>query len=328
MKLLNYTFSSVWADEIINYITLKEKCGFNLPRLINHFKKLDNFCIENNINSKIFTEDHCEKIKIKPDNVKHFTFYLYIFSVKLFFMNMKVKGYSVVPPKNVARNFEQHRPYIYSEDEIKRYFHAVDTYEYGKAGKMALIFPILFRLLYSCATRISEILFLKKEDVDLCSGVIKLRNTKNKHERYIVMPKDLNRLMNIFADKTFWMVEDSSYIFTFDTSKKPINARTVYRYHQEFLSIAKIKYEGSYKGPRIHDFRHTSLVLSCKKLIDLGINMHKVLPLLATWAGHETPKSTEYYLRLTVEMFPYINDKLDDMLKEILKNCEVPNEIY
>ena len=40
MKLLNYTFSSVWADEIINYITLKEKCGFNLPRLINHFKKL------------------------------------------------------------------------------------------------------------------------------------------------------------------------------------------------------------------------------------------------------------------------------------------------
>lgn len=50
----------------------------------------------------------------------------------------------VRPPKS---NFV---PHIYTDDEIDRYFKAVDAYDFPGNPKSKIQLPVLFRLLYSC----------------------------------------------------------------------------------------------------------------------------------------------------------------------------------
>ena len=319
-------FNSCWAEDINEYLETKEKSGYTTKDLIYVFKKFDNFCIENNINTKIFTKEHAAKIRINNDNIKHVTFYKYINSVKNFLIAMAIKGYNVIPPRDISRSRDQLIPYIYTKDEIIKYFRAVDTYDYGKSGVMAISLPVIFRILYCCGTRITETLNIKKQDVDLSSGVIKLTKTKNCQERYVIVPEQLRILLMRYAEKTYWKLEDSSPIFKLGPCGNLYYS--IYRYHREFLNIAKIPYKGEYRGPRIHDFRHTSIVLSCKKMIDLGYDMHVALPILSTWAGHTNIKSTEYYLRLTSEIFPYLKEKLSDTWETIFKDMEISDEIY
>ena len=66
----------------------------------------------------------------------------------------------VRPPKN---NFV---PHIYTDDEIDRYFQAVDAYDF-RQSKNKIQLPVLFRLLYSCGLRVTETLMIRIKDVDL-----------------------------------------------------------------------------------------------------------------------------------------------------------------
>ena len=52
-------------------------------------------------------------------------------------------------------------------------------------------------------------------------------------------------------------------------------------------------------------------------MIDSGLDMNVALPLLSTYLGHRTLSSTEHYLRLTLNMYPYLEKKFSVTLKEI-----------
>lgn len=105
------------------------------------------------------------------------------------------------------------QPHIYTDDEILRYFHAVDTYTSERSRMDAVQFPVLFRLLYCCGTRINETLGIKKKDVDLENGIIRLMETKNDCERYIVLDPEIKSLFEQFSDKCFYLFSDDDYIF-------------------------------------------------------------------------------------------------------------------
>ena len=50
----------------------------------------------------------------------------------------------------------------------------------------------------------TETIKIQKKDVDLDAGIIKLSETKNSKQRYVVMSDSLIELMRAFADKTFY----------------------------------------------------------------------------------------------------------------------------
>lgn len=64
-------------------------------------------------------------------------------------------------------------------------------------------------------------------------------------------------------------------------------------------------------NPRIHDFRHTFAVNCLKKFVNEGKDLTAYLPILKTYMGHSKFKSTEYYLKLTNDMFPDILEKVN-----------------
>ena len=320
----DYGFKSSWADLLAEYIDSKKKSGFKGTSIINNLRYFDSFCYSHFSEVGYFPKEVSDEFRIRPEGIKQHTHYKRVNSAKLFLQWLNLKGYNVYPPRDVSRNFEQFRPHIYTLDEINRYFKAVDTYPYGKARKMAITMPVLFRILYCCGTRIGEVLGIRKQDVDLESGVIKLIATKNGRERYTVVPDELRLLLVKYAKMMFWSIEDVSPIFPGLKNSTSISNGTIQSYHEEFLHMAGIPFFGGGRGPRIHDFRHTAIVLCCKQLVDSGMDMYSTMPYLATWAGHTTQEATEYYLRLTVEVFPYLQEKLKVTWEKVFDQLEVP----
>lgn len=326
----NMDFNSVFSAEIASYLNEREKSGYkNGSSTLTYLRRFDRFCDGKGLSEVKFPRELAEEIRVKPENYSIGSQYKYLLVVKKFLDRLVLKGYSVCSPRLINYKCQRFSPHIYSQDEICRYFNAVDTYEYGLNYRAALLYPLLMRIIYCCATRIGETLCIRKCDVDLGNGIIRLAFTKNGKERYIALPDELGSMMRNYAGKTFWTLkDDNSFIFPSRMcNTRPLNTATVEVYHRAFLHKAGIPYLGAKKGPRIHDFKHTACVMSCKRLIDSGMDMYTAMPYLSAWAGHSCTQATEYYLHLTSMVFPYLQDKLRNTWENAFAYLEKFDEI-
>lgn len=321
MASSNYRFRSVFADEINSYLNDRINAGFNKSTYMYYLKKFDTYCFNLGLNRPVFTrEDAAGWLKRGPEEA-HTTHYSRINAIKHFLGYLLIKGYDVYVTRDIRFKGTDFKPYIYSEDEVKRYFWQVDNWYSNQNRKDAIQYPVLFRTLYCCGTRIGETLHIRKKDVDLEKGILFLNETKNGKQRMVVMGDDLRLLYNQFADKCFYLLGDDDFIFTSSINSR-LDAKTVYEHHRILLQRAGIPYLGSGRGPRIHDWRHHMAVCSFKQLSDSGLDMYTVLPILSAYLGHKTIFATEKYVRMTMEIFPSIEEKFKDKAERLFGGIE------
>jgi integrase len=309
-------FGSIFKSEINAYLDAKVAVGYQERSFTIRLRVFDNFCKQNGLNAPVFTKELADEWYKKRKDEATTTHYSRINEVKHFLSYLQKRGYDVYVTRDISFKKTQFQPHIYTTDETARYFRAVDAFESGKNKKCALQYPILFRLLYCCGSRIDETLRIRKKDVDLEEGIIRLIVTKNNRERFIVLEDSLTLLMRRYADKCFYLLGDEDYIFTSSNGGR-CQYDTIYDHHRLFLKSADIPYIGNSEGPRIHDWRHTFAVNSFKQMVDAGIDMYVALPILSTYLGHKTILATESYVRLTMAMFPYIEEKFKSKLDEV-----------
>ena len=301
-------FKSPFADEMCHYLDDRIASGFKEKSYHYELKKFDRFCCEENITTPIFTEKNANRWLKKISGEAVTTHYSRINASKHFLIYLSTKGYDVFIVQDIRYRPTDFQPHIYTIEESQRYFLAVDAHRCSKNKKIAIQYPILFRILYCCGSRISETLGIRKKDIDLDKGIIKLNETKNNCERYVVLSNELNELMKQFADKCFYLLNDDDYIFASSTGKM-LDGKQIYNAHRMFLQQAGIPYIGGGKGPRIHDWRHHMAILSFKQMIDSGLDMYVALPILSAYLGHKTIFATERYVRLTMQIYPHIEEK-------------------
>lgn len=305
----NTAFRSGLGPELQNYLEYKICSGYTEEIFRNTLLRFDRFCFDRGINTVKYTkEDALEWEKTRPNEATT-THYRRVNFVKNIMIFLKRKGYDVYIGRDIKFIPTDFQPHIYTEDEITRYFRAVDQYDPHGGNKKNLIqLPVLFRILYCCGTRINETLGIRKKDVDLKEGIICLHETKNNNTRYIVLSDELKDLLLQYSNKCFYALADEHYIFSGKNGQR-LSGDYIYELHRKFLSQAGIPYIGEGHGPRIHDWRHTFAVQSFKRLADQGMDMYVALPVLSTYLGHKTIYATEKYLRLTTSIYPYLEKK-------------------
>lgn len=314
--MARYEFSSVFANEIRNYVNDRMAAGYAERSCRSYLIAFDRFCSEQGITEPVFTVKDAAEWLEQRDTEAHTTHYSRVNASKHFLTYLSIKGYDVYVVRDIKYKGTDFQPHIYTEDEVIRYFAAVDAHYSVSNRKDALQYPVLFRILYCCGTRINETLGIKKEDVDLEKGILKLYETKNNKERYVVCGEDLRRLLNIFANRCFYLLAENDYIFT-NANGGRLDEKTVYENHRIFLRKAGIAYVGENEGPRIHDWRHHMAVYSFKQMTDSGLDMYVALPILSAYLGHKTIFATEKYVRLTLQLFPYIEKKFKGTVERI-----------
>ncbi len=315
-------FSSIFADLLDEYVKYRKDCGIKgIIGECSTYKKLDRFINEECITDIVFTKEHAERWKAQLGNESSKTRYERINLTKHFFEYLFIKGYKVTQFRDIRFVKTKFAPHIYTEEEIVRYFHAVDTFIPKRCQKNVVQLPVFFRLLYCCGTRVTETCLIRKKDVDLENGIIRLRSTttKKNKERYIVLSESLTSLIKEYAEKTFYSLPEDGYIFT-TYQGTPFKKESIQVLHRRFLQMAKIPIIGGGSGPRLHDFRHTFAVNSFKALIDKGIDMYVSLPVMSAYLGHDSIAATEHYLRMTTNMYPYIEEKFGKNLDSVFSD--------
>jgi len=288
-------------DRFISYKRLQgykyKSCEESLGRFI---KFVEGFGLtENRLSKELILEYASKRSNETPKNNAN-----RVSDLKQFAIYLNEHGYEAFIPTAIKHS-SAFVPYIFTHDEILRIFQTVDRLKPNSKYISAVVYPVLFRMLYGCGLRISEALDLKVGDVDLAMGILTIKKAKNDKDRLIPMSESLNSVCKRFHKKIHKNSSENDYFFKNRNGSRR-SRDTVYGRFREILWSSGIPYGGRGKGPRLHDVRHVFCCHSLKEISDKGVDLYCALPVLSTYLGHSTIRATEKYLRLTKELYPDI----------------------
>ena len=164
--------------------------------------------------------------------------------------------------------------------------------------------PEVFRLLYGCGFRVSEVLKLRVADADLNRGVLTVRDGKFGKDRHV--PPALPLVRRLQAYESALGPRPADAFFFPSNSGGPYRRAAVYALFRRLLFRSGIPHGGRGKGPRVHDLRHAYAVHTMLRWYREGADLDSKLPVLATYLGHESLKGTQRYLHMTAELHPEV----------------------
>lgn len=306
---MKYEFQSVLKDVIQELINEKRALGFKYESIEWKLKELDQLAVKNNLEQIEITREFAEEYIRRKPNEKKVNVMNRVGAIRTLAEYMIRKGYPayVLPPFPAGSYTRSFVPHIYTEDELKRIFTAID--EYAKTPSLdSQHYPqrekysVIFRILYSTGMRIDEVLHLRVKDVNLEKKTFTILNAKNHKERIIPIHENtIKRLQEYMIAEEIY--RDDQYIFS-NRYGNHIDKKTVDYFFLRFLHLAGIPHPDD--GPRVHDFRHTFCVHRLRDWVLEGKDINALFPYLCAYMGHADTRCTEYYLRLTADLFPDI----------------------
>ncbi len=117
--------------------------------------------------------------------------------------------------------------------------------------------PVFFRILFECGLRCSEARLLQIADVDLESGCLTIRESKNRHSRLVVVSPSMRIRLRGYAETVHPFPDAHAFFFPGASPGQPMTLQNVYKNFRRFLWRAGISHTGD--GPRVHDFRYPNL---------------------------------------------------------------------
>lgn len=169
-KLDRTVFQSIFSDEICNYLDEKIYLGFKENSYFYQLKEFDQYCTEVKLDVPVFSQKDAIAWGRQSIGEGDRSYCNRISVTKNFLIYLSRKDYDVAIIHNTHFKSSDFKPHIYSDDEITRYFKAIDSYRSNKARMNAIQFPVLFRLFYCCGTRLNETLCIRLKDVNLSEG--------------------------------------------------------------------------------------------------------------------------------------------------------------
>jgi integrase len=323
----DYQYSGVLAENIAGYVAEKRALGciFNTEsKMLARFSRMT---VDFDISKNTLPEEVVMAWLVRQPNDADKTLYHRMTVIRGFANYMLRTGHKAYVPLlgDIPRmHWHTYVPYIYTHDEILRFFAVADCLEkpkYSNSHRRHIVMPIIFRLLYCCGLRVNEALGLTIKDIDFKNELIIIRDSKFEKSRYVPMSKEMTMNLKTYVDNNI----HEPWLFPARDEGK-YHDKTVYEQFREILFAAGIPHGGRGKGPRIHDFRHTFAVHCLQNWIREGLPLISALPRLSTYLGHNDIVATEQYLRMTAEVYPELSVHLSRQFGYVIPKRGESNE--
>jgi len=237
----------------------------------------------------------------------------------------RAAGWEAFTPAPAPRTRVRHQPpYVFTDDEVRRLFTAIDSQPMSAYSNRALVDPVLFRVLYGAGLRISEALNLTLSDVDTAAGTLRIRDSKNGAGRTIPITGRLAAALDAYTAAAHPAPEHGDYVFYSRAAGRPINQATVYTRFRGYLADAGIAHFTG--GPHPHSLRHGFAVANLRRWAAGGADLAVMLPYLACYMGHADLRGTQYYLRLTADAYPDVMAKAQIRFGYVIPLIPAPPE--
>jgi len=153
---------------------------------------------------------------------------------------------------------------------------------------------LIIKLLYGCGLRVSEIINLKKEDIDFNEGLIKIRLAKGKKDRFVNIPISLKKELENYCS-----LNNEDILFPSARGGK-LTTATIRKIIKNSCKKAEIK-----KQVHPHTLRHSFAT----HLLEQGTDLRIIQKLL----GHSDIKTTQIYLSVSNQLIKNIKSPLDNL---------------
>ena len=208
-------------------------------------------------------------------------------------------------PDNEPKPPRSRPPYIYSRDELRRLFSAIETFQPYVVQLDKQTVRTLLLLLYGAALRGGEARSLTIDDVDLSAAVLTVRNAKFYKSRFVPVGPQLADQLRCYAalraERPFPLGRASTFLANRDGT--PLHKDTVYNAFVRLLHRAGIEHtDDSRQAPRLHALRHSFAVHRLTDWYRQGADVQRLLPVLSTYFGHARLRHTQVYLSMTPEL--------------------------
>ena len=177
-------------------------------------------------------------------------------------------------------------PQVLSQEEVKKILEFSET----------LKSKLMMSMLYSSGLRVSELVNLKKNDLDLKEKMGWVRKGKGNKDRIFSISESLCTELKLYFDKH----PENIYLFSKD---KPLTTRNIQKIIQKIAKNAGIQ-----KKVTPHTLRHSFAT----HLLESGTDIRVIQVLL----GHSNLSTTQLYAHVSQETIRSIKNPLDSLMEK------------
>ncbi len=203
-----------------------------------------------------------------------------LFAIKFFFENVLHEKLNLPNPKK-----NNTIPDILTIEEIKRLIEATSNIKH----------KLIIKILYGCGLRVSEIVNLRKEDINFAEELIHIRLAKGKKDRFVKIPNSIRGEL-----KSYSLLGDSEILFSSSRGGK-LTKDTIQK-----IIKSSAKKAGIEKRVYPHLLRHSFAT----HLLERGTDLRIIQKLL----GHSDIKTTQIYTQISQASIKNIKSPLDNIL--------------
>lgn len=200
------------------------------------------------------------------------------------------------PGDEYNQTYIQFIPTLLNEEEIGSLFYTIDTSCTRRKcdPPTEIISPVLYRFMLICGLRPAEPLHLLKDDVNLETGDVYIRKSKNHKDRHIIVSEDMRNLCRAYDS-----LQCPERVYFFEHNNKAL-LRSWMTNHFRTLAM-KSNLGDKAETIRPYDLRHMFASRTIMKWIDDSQDVMALLPYLSVYMGHTDIEATLYYVHLLPE---------------------------
>ncbi len=203
-----------------------------------------------------------------------------------------------IPPTDLLpRQRSAFQPHIFTGDEIGRILAASLRPWRGATRFYCLCHYTIYGLLSVTGMRVSEVLNLDVDDVDLVSGVITIRNAKFGKSRLVPVHETTRAALEAYrAQREAHLAGRTVDAFFISVPGRRIIPSVLDRAFRRLTRRLGMRAATGPVGPRLHDLRHTMAIEVLRRCYGTGADPERRLPALSTYLGHTHLNYTYWYL--------------------------------
>jgi integrase len=208
-------------------------------------------------------------------------------------------------------------PYLYSDDEIAQLLEAAGHLP-SATGLRAYTYTAVFGLLAVTGMRISELVTLDNDDVDLADGLLTIRCSKFRKSRCLPLHLSTQQALGRYVawrDGVYPIPKSPSFFVSEQGTRLP--ACTV---RATFIQLSRqigLRGPNDSHGPRLHDFRHRFAIQTLLRWYQADVDVERHLPELSTYLGHVKVSDTYWYLSATPELLGLAARRLEQAQRRL-----------
>ena len=306
---LRYAYESAFAPYIEGLVLQKKSCGYIYDAEAYGLKKFDEFCVSRGYSEVMITRDiamewavqrETESVNYRNQRVS------FLRQLSLYMISLGIDSY--VPRQQASTAVSV--PHIPDAGELRELFDVVDTQCSGERHGNIVPegYKVLFRMYYCCGLRLSEGCRLRREDVDLENGILRVLQSKGDKDRKVYMAEDLTALCRKYDGVASKRQPDRAWFFPGREYGRPLDRTGICKKFKRYWEMTECS-KNCEKPPTVHSLRHAFVVDRMNRWMLEGVSLEAMMPYLSRYLGHSGINDTMYYYHQVREAFQIVRQK-------------------